>query len=50
MTPAGGRGPRPAIEIYLHGLLYIRVERPPRWLIVLLLTTSHAATVWYLTQ
>jgi hypothetical protein len=44
VTPPSPRRVRPcAVEIYIHGLIYIRVERCPRWLLHAVLTVAGAA-------
>lgn len=42
------RRKRPAcvIELHVHGLLYVRVERIPRWLAVLATAVSVISTWW----
>jgi hypothetical protein len=38
------------IEIHIHGLLYMRIERLPPWLAALLATTLPVISVWLLTR
>jgi hypothetical protein len=41
------RDDRPcAVEIYISGLIYIRLERFPRWLLHTALTTAGAVAGW----
>ena len=41
------RDDRPcAVEIYIAGLVYIRLERFPRWLLHAALTTAGAGAGW----
>jgi hypothetical protein len=35
-----------SIEIYIHGLIYIRVELSPRWLVHAVLTVAVPAVGW----
>lgn len=37
-------------EIHIHGLLYLRIERLPRWLALSLATTLPVVVTWLLTR
>lgn len=41
---------RPSIEIRINGLIYIRVERCPRWLAHLLSTAAAALAGWMIAR
>ncbi len=47
---ATAKPPRPdrpcAVEIYIPGLIYIRLERFPRWLLHTVLTAAGAGAGW----
>jgi hypothetical protein len=38
------------VEIYIHGLLYLRIERFPRWLAPVLAAAFPAVSAWLLTR
>lgn len=38
------------LEIRIHGLLYVRIERLPHWLAVSLATTLPVIVAWLLTR
>jgi hypothetical protein len=38
------------VEIYVHGLLYLRVERLPRWLMPVLAAAFPIVSAWLLTR
>jgi hypothetical protein len=38
------------VEIYVHGLLYVRIERIPRWLAPMLAAAFPAIGAWLLTR
>jgi hypothetical protein len=42
--------PSCVIELYLHGLLYVRVERIPRWLANVFTTALSVIGTWWLTR
>lgn len=49
--PRGGNLPPCIIEIHVPGVLYLRIERLPRWLAPLLVAvTSPAIAAWLLTR
>lgn len=50
-SPQRGRPRKPCVvEIYVHGLLYLRIERIPRWLAPVLAAAFPAISVWLLTR
>jgi len=47
VTPPAPRHNRPCVvEVHIPGLLYVRVERCPRWLPHLLISASSALGGW----
>lgn len=53
MAMTGRRPPeqQPCVaEIYIYGLLYLRIERLPRWLAVSLTATLPMIGAWLLTR
>lgn len=46
----GPAGDRPSIEIRVSGLIYIRVERCPRWLAHLLSTAAATLAGWMIAR
>jgi hypothetical protein len=42
--------PRYLLEVNIPGLLYVRVERLPHWLIILIATAFPAVSAWLLTR
>jgi hypothetical protein len=42
--------PACVVEVYVHGLLYLRIERCPRWLVPALAAVFPAVSAWLLTR
>jgi hypothetical protein len=50
MAVTGPGEDRPSIEIRVSGLIYIRVERCPRWLARLLFTAAATLAGWMMAR
>jgi hypothetical protein len=38
------------LEVHVHGLLYVRIERLPRWLVPVMAAAFPAISTWLLTR